>query len=149
MSVIAHISYTVFVVYLGVYVGSCTHKYDESGESVHLYVCACSGACMLTCVHTLCAYVLMHVDKCIHVEFRMRMTSVCVWQGARQTEVCIRWSVEHHHHFQPPPLPPISPWTHSQSAFIVLSCCHQFTALVCLCSSLCVLLLDDTEWHAV
>ena len=69
MSVIARISHTVFVVYLGVYVGSCTHKYDESGESVHLYVCACSGACMLTCVHTLCAYVLMHVDKCIHVEF--------------------------------------------------------------------------------
>ena len=74
MSVIAHFSHAVFVVYLGVYVGSCTHKYDESASLANQCICmfvACSGVCMLMCVHTQCAYVLMHITggKCHKYHF--------------------------------------------------------------------------------
>ena len=70
MSVIAHISHAVFVVYLGVYVGSCTHKYDES--LANQYICMFVHAMVHACSRVFTCSV--HRCSCM-------LTNACMWNS--------------------------------------------------------------------
>ena len=63
MSVIAHFSHAVFVVYLGVYVGSCTHKYDESASLANQCICMFVHAVVYACSRVFTHSV--HMCSCI------------------------------------------------------------------------------------